>query len=274
MCDGVISRYRHTMLMMQKFLRKSCGRFLTPPIITIAVPSVITDVEEHAVRDAAIEAGAKEAYLIDEPLAAAIGAGIDITKPTGNMVVDIGGGTTDIAVISLGGVVISDSVKVAGNKMTESIIKYTRRNYNMIIGETSAEEAKIKIGSVWRRDDVKTISVKGKNVNSGTPDMVPLSTSDMIEALEEPVTKIMETICAVIEKTPPELVSDIAKNGIVMTGGGCQLYGLDKLIFSITGIPARVAPTPVNCVVIGAGRASDAGITPSAGRFADRRNGR
>ena len=265
--EGVISRYRHTMLMMQKFIRKGCGKMITPPNITIAVPSVITDVEELAVRDAAVEAGAKDPLLIDEPVAAAIGAGLDIMKPEGNMVVDIGGGTTDIAVISLGGAVLSNSIKTAGDAMTEAVIKYIKNRYSLIIGEHTAEDVKIKIGSVWRRDELLTMNVKGKNINSGTPQSTELNSYDMTEALEDPITKIIEAICSVIEKTPPELVSDIAKNGIVLTGGGCQIYGLDNLIKKVTGLPARVAPSPETCVVIGAGRAVDIGLTADKGKY-------
>lgn len=269
--DGVISRYRHAMLMMQRMIRKAIGRTLIKPSITVAVPSIITDVEEHAVRDAAIEAGAREAFLIDKPLASAIGAGKDITKAKGVMVVDIGGGTADTAVIALGGVVVYDSVKTAGGAMDRAIVRYIRKKHGVIVGRSAAEEAKIKAGAVWRREDDRVITVKGKNVNRGTPDVVSMTSYDMITALEEPMTAIIESVCRVIEKTPPELISDIAEDGIILTGGACQLYGLDKLIYNVTGIPARVAQTPMSCCVIGAGRAADAGITPSYGRAAERR---
>lgn len=269
--DGVISRYRHATLMMQKMIRKSVGGYLTKPTITVAVPSIITDVEEHAVRDAAIEAGAREVFLIDKALASAIGAGLDITLPVGNMVIDIGGGTADTAVIALGGVVVYDSVRVAGHAMDKAIVRYIRKKHGVVVGTLGAEEAKIKAGAVWRREDDRVITVKGRNLNSGTPDVVSMTSYDMVEALEEPVTAIIESVCKVIERTPPELVSDIAENGIVLTGGACQIYGLDKLIYNVTGIPARIARTPMACSVIGAGRAADAGIAPSHGRAFEKR---
>ncbi|MBR6922177.1 MAG: rod shape-determining protein [Clostridia bacterium] len=260
--DGVISRFNHTVVMLKRFLKKSCGRTLLPPEAVIAVPSIVTDVEENAVRDAAVSAGLKEPFLIDEPVAAAIGAGIDVTSDRGHMIVDIGGGTTDIAVICSGGAVLSSSVRVAGDEMTAAIIKYVRNKYSLLIGERTAEEAKIAIGSVWRRNDVQTITVTGKNLKTRAPLLIELTSYDMTEALLEPVTRLIEEICAVIEKTPPELVSDIAENGIVMTGGGCQIYGLDKMISSVTGLPVRVADDPTLCVVIGAGKADSAGLSP------------
>lgn len=261
--EGVISRFNHTVAMLQHFLRKSCGRFLIPPGAVIAVPSIVTDVEERAVRDAAISAGLKEPYLIDEPVAAAIGAGADITGDTGHMVVDIGGGTTDIAVICLGGAVVSSSIKTAGDAMTDAIVKYVRNKYSLQIGERTAEDAKKAIGCVWRRAENKTFSVTGKSLKSGAPHTVELTSSDMTEALEEPVTELIEEICAVVERTPPELVTDIAENGMILTGGGCQIFGLDKMIGSVTGLPVIVAEQPELCVVLGAGKAQSSGMFSS-----------
>lgn len=265
--DGVISRFNHTVVMLQRFLRKSCGRFIIPPGVVIAVPSIVTDVEEHAVRDAAVSAGLKDPYLIDEPVAAAIGAGVDVTADRGSMIVDIGGGTTDIAVICLGGAVVSSSIRVAGNEMTDAVVKYVRNKYSILIGEQAAEDAKILIGSVWRHDDIQTTTVKGKSLKSRAPVVTELSSNDMTEALEEPVTELIEEICAVIEKTPPELVTDIAENGIILTGGGSQIYGLDKIISSVTGLPVKYAEEPSLCVVKGAGRADTAGLIPLREKF-------
>lgn len=266
LCDGVISQYQITLQMLQIFLKRACGSFVVRPNITICVPGGITDVEERAVYDAATEAGAKEPYLIEEPIAAAIGAGIDISQPEGNMIIDIGGGTTDIAVISMCGVASEASIKVAGDKMNQAIIRYCRRKHGVLIGEATAEEAKIKVGAVWRREDNKSINIKGKSKRSGTPTIVTLTSHDMIEALEEPITSIVEAVCNVIERTPPELVSDIYKNGIVMTGGGSLIYGIDKLIANVTGIPTRVAERPISCVAIGTGRAGDFDLHLSRGR--------
>lgn len=260
--DGVISRFNHTVVMLKRFLKKSCGRIILPPEAVIAVPSIVTDVEEHAVRDAAVSAGLKEPFLIDEPVAAAVGAGIDVASDRGHMIVDIGGGTTDIAVICSGGAVLSSSLRTAGDEMTAAIIKYVRNKYSLIIGERTAEDAKIAIGSVWRRNDIQTVSITGKSLKTRVPLLTELTSNDMTEALEEPVTRLIEEICAVIEKTPPELVSDIAENGIVLTGGGCQIFGLDKLISSITGLPVKFADDPALCVVIGAGKADKAGLIP------------
>ena len=265
--DGVISRFNHTVVMLKRFLIKSCGRSVFPQEAVIAVPSIVTDVEENAVRDAAVSAGLKEPFLIDEPVAAAIGAGIDVTADRGHMIVDIGGGTTDIAVICLGDAVLSSSVRTAGDEMTQAIIKYVRNKYSLIIGERTAENAKISIGSVWRRNDIQTVSITGKSLKSRVPVLTELNSNDMTEALLEPVTRLIEEVCAVIDRTPPELVSDIAENGIVLTGGGCRIYGLDKMISSVTGLPVRIADDPELCVVIGAGKAESAGLVPVRNKF-------
>ena len=251
--DGVISQYEYTLRMIQYFIKKACGNAFFAPRVIICVPSGITEVEERAVVDAATQAGAKNTYLIDEPVAAAIGAGIDISTPNGHMIVDIGGGTTDIAVISLGGVVVSESIKVAGDKFDEAIIRYVRRRHNVLIGERTAEEIKIKVGAAWQRDEPRVIEVKGRCLVRGLPKLVRISSAEMPDALEEPITAIIEAVCSVIERTPPELVGDILYNGIVMTGGGSLLYGLDRLIANVTGIKTRVADKAVSCVALGTG---------------------
>ncbi len=256
--DGVISQYEVTQQMIQHFIRKACGGFsLFKPRVVICVPSGITEVEERAVVDAATQAGAKRTYLIEEPVAAAIGAGINISGPVGHMVVDIGGGTTDIAVLSLGGVVVSESIKVAGDKFDEAIIRYVRRKHNVLIGERTAEEIKIRIGSVWPKDAPRTVNVKGRCLVQGLPRMVQISSHEIPDALEEPITQIIDAVCSVLERTPPELIGDILHNGIVMTGGGSLLVGLDRLITYATGIKTRVADKAISCVAIGTGRSLD-----------------
>lgn len=252
--DGVITQYDITQKMIQHFIKKSCGTVIFKPRVIICVPSGITEVEERAVVDAATQAGAKRTYLIEEPVAAAIGAGINISAPRGHMVLDIGGGTSDIAVISLGGVVVSESIKVAGDKFDEAIIRYVRRKHNVLIGERTAEEIKIKIGCAWHREEIRTIDVKGRCLVQGLPRMVRITSAEIPDALEEPITAIVEAVCSVIERTPPELIGDILQNGIVMTGGGSLLYGLDRLITYATGVRTRVADKAVSCVALGTGR--------------------
>ena len=256
--DGVISQYEITLRMIQYFIKRACGNsvFFKPRVI-ICVPSGITEVEERAVVDAATQAGAKKTYLIEEPVAAAIGAGIDISLPNGHMVVDIGGGTTDIAVTSLGGVVVSESIKVAGDKFDEAIIRYVRRKHNVLIGERTAEEIKIRVGSAWPHDEPKFIDVKGRCLIQGLPRVVRISSNEIPDALEEPITSIVEAVCSVIERTPPELIGDILYNGIVMTGGGSLLSGLDKLLATVTGIKTMVADKAVSCVAVGTGLSLD-----------------
>lgn len=252
--DGVISQYEITLKMIQHFIKKACGTVIFKPRVIICVPSGITEVEERAVVDAATQAGAKRTYLIEEPVAAAIGAGINIAAPKGNMVVDIGGGTTDIAVLSLGGVVVSESIKVAGDKFDEAIIRYVRRKHNVLIGERTAEAIKIKIGCAWPRKEPRTLEVKGRCLIQGLPRVVRINSDELPDALEEPITQIIEAVCSVVERTPPELIGDILSNGIVMTGGGSLLYGLDRLIAYATGIKTRVADKAVSCVAIGTGK--------------------
>lgn len=255
--DGVISRYEVTLKMIQYFIRRACGNLFVPPNVMICIPSGITEVEERAVKDAAREAGARRTYLIEEPTAAAIGAGLNIYAPEGNMVVDIGGGTTDIAVLSLGGVVVSESIKIAGDKFDEAIARYVRRKYKVLIGERSAEAIKRRIGTVYSRPQLLSMEVKGRCVNQGLPKVITVTSKEMIEALAEPVTAILDAICTVIEKTPPELLGDILRNGIVMTGGGSLLYGFDQLVTRATGIKTRVAPDAVSCVALGTGKSLD-----------------
>lgn len=251
--EGVISDYEMTECMIKEFIRKVQGFRLFKPNVVICVPSIITEVEERAVIDAGTQAGAKRVFLIEEPVAAAIGAGIDITKPNGNLVVDVGGGTTDIAVISLGGVVESTSIKIAGDKFDEAIIKYIRRKHNALIGERTAEQIKKNIGCVYPRSEEEIMEVKGRCLMTGLPRTFTVSSTEVLEALEEVSSAIVEAIHSVLERTPPELTGDISSNGIVMTGGGSLVCGFDKLVASKTGIPTRVADEAVSCVAYGTG---------------------
>ncbi len=255
MREGVISQYEVTLKMLQYFIRRACGNMFFKPRVMICVPTGITEVEERAVVDAANQAGARQTHLIEEPIAAAIGAGLDISGPRGNMVVDIGGGTTDVAVISLGGIVVSESIKTAGDKMDEAIMYYVRRKYNILIGERTAEQIKINIGAVYEHKRPKQMKVKGRDLMQGLPREIILSSTEMLEALMDPISEILDGVCAVIERTPPELVGDILQNGIMMTGGGSLIYGFDKLITEVTGIRTRVAQDPVSCVAVGTGEA-------------------
>lgn len=252
--EGVISDYDMTERMIKEFLKKIVGFRLSKPRIVICVPSGITEVEERAVIDAGKQAGARRVYLIEEPVAAAIGAGIDISKPEGHMVVDIGGGTTDIAVISLGGIVESTSIKIAGDQFDEAIVKYIRRKHNVLIGERTAEELKISIGCVWPRDEEVYAEVKGRDLMTGLPRVFTVSSSEMLEAFDEVTTRIVEAVHSVLERTPPELVADISTNGIVMTGGGSLVWGFDKLLSAKTGIETRIADEAVSCVAYGTGK--------------------
>ena len=251
--EGVISDYEMTECMIKEFIRKVQGFRLFKPNVVICVPSIITEVEERAVIDAGTQAGAKRVFLIEEPVAAAIGAGLDISRPNGNLVVDIGGGTTDIAVISLGGVVESTSIKIAGDKFDEAIIKYIRRKHNALIGERTAEQIKKNIGCVYPRSEEEIMEVKGRCLMTGLPRTFTVSSTEVLEALEEVSSAIVEAIHSVLERTPPELTGDISSNGIVMTGGGSLIWGFDKLVASKTGIPTRVADETVSCVAYGTG---------------------
>ena len=256
--DGVISDYDMTERMLKEFIRKVTGGFhLFPPRIMVCVPSGITEVEERAVIDAGRQAGARRVYLIEEPVAAAIGAGIDITKPDGHMVVDIGGGTSDIAVISLSGVVESASIKVAGDQFNEAIVKYMRRKHNILIGERTAEQMKMEIGCAYPKEEEATIEIKGRCLMTGLPKTITVNSTEMMEAFEEPVERILEAVHNVLERTPPELVADISNNGIVMTGGGSLVDGFDKLITARTGIHTVVAEDAISCVAEGTGKSLD-----------------
>lgn len=253
--DGVISDYTITEKMLKYFISKVCGKFVFSPRIMICVPSCVTEVEKKAVIDAATHAGARKIYLIEEPIAAAIGAGIDIGKPYGSMIVDIGGGTSDIAVISLGGAVRSTSLKVAGDKFDEAIIKYVKKMKNVIIGERTAEDVKINIGCMYKKPVIETMMVKGRDVTTGLPVEVELSSEEMYEALRECGEKIIEGVHSVLEQTPPELSADISERGIYITGGGGLVFGLDKLIEEATGIPVMIAEDSQSCVAVGTGKA-------------------
>lgn len=261
--DGVISDYDMTEKMLRHFLDSVCKKRIFKPRVMICVPSGVTEVEERAVIDASTQAGASKTYLIEEPIAAAIGAGIDISKPSGTMIVDIGGGTTDIAVISLGGIVVSESIKVAGDKFDEAIIKYIRKKHNILIGERTAEQLKINIGCVFERteEDKKVRSesteIRGRSLVSGLPKTITITADEMYEAFEEPAFSIVDAVKAVLEKTPPELVGDISEKGIVMTGGGSLIWGLDRLISRETGIHCEIAEDAISCVAIGTGKSLD-----------------
>ena len=255
--EGVISDYDMTERMLREFIHKVAGVSFFKPRVIICVPSGITEVEERAVVDAGIQAGARRVYLIEEPVAAAIGAGIDISKPDGHMVVDIGGGTSDIAVISLSGVVESASIKVAGDQFNEAIVKYMRRKHNVLVGERTAELMKMQIGCVFPKEQETSIEIKGRCLVTGLPKVINVSSTEMLEAFEEPVERILEAIHGVLERTPPELVADISNNGIVMTGGGSLVDGFDKLIEARTGIHTVVAEGAISCVAEGTGRSLD-----------------
>ncbi|QEK13690.1 rod shape-determining protein [Crassaminicella thermophila] len=253
--DGVISDYEVTERMLRYFIKKTCGksRFFKPKII-VCVPSGVTEVEKRAAIEATREAGGGTTYLIEEPIAAAIGAGLDISKPDGNMVVDIGGGTADIAVISLGGVVVSRSIKCAGDRFDQSIVRYMRKKHNLLIGERTAESLKINIGTAYPKFKNVTMECRGRDLVSGLPRTIKVTSEEMLEALEEPVMSIAEAVHAVLERTPPELAADISDRGIVMTGGGALLNGLNKLIEERTGIATYVAEDPIECVAKGTGK--------------------
>lgn len=258
--EGVISDYDVTERMLKYFINKVCGSRLFKvfkPRIMVCVPSGVTEVEKRAVIDAAMQAGARKTYLIEEPIAAAIGAGIDIAKACGSMVVDIGGGTTDIAVISLGGTVVSTSIKIAGDKFDEAIVRYMRKKHNIMIGERTAEELKINIGTVFPRVQEVSMDIRGRNLISGLPKTITITSTEIMEALEEPISSVVEAVHSVLERTPPELAADISDRGIVMTGGGSLIYGLDKLLQEKTGINVIIADDAISCVALGTGKALD-----------------
>ena len=256
---GVVSDYTTTEKMLKYFIRKAVGRnfFGRRPRICVCVPSGVTEVEKRAVEEATYNAGARDVTIIEEPIAAAIGAGIDIVRPMGNMVVDIGGGTTDIAVISMRGAVVSQSIKVAGEDFDEAIMRYVRKTHKLLIGERTAEEVKINVGTCYKRPENISMDIRGRDVVSGLPKTVMITSDETEEALREPTSQIVEAVHAVLEKTPPELAADIADRGIVLTGGGALLHGLEQLIEEKTGITTMTAEDPLSAVAIGTGKYVD-----------------
>lgn len=255
--EGVIADFDIAQKMLEYFIRKTHNnrKSLVRPRIIVSVPIGITEVEKRAVKESAEAAGAREVYLIEETMSAAIGAGLPVTEPTGNMVVDIGGGTTSVAVISLAGIVVSKSVKVGGDKFDDSILQYVKRNYNILIGERTAEEVKKRLGKVLESSDVGVMQVKGRDLRSGIPMTIEITSEEVKDALSEPITTIVEAIKQTLERTPPELSADIVDTGIMLAGGGALLGGLDQLIRDETGLPVNIAEDPLTCVVLGSGKA-------------------
>jgi rod shape-determining protein MreB len=257
--EGVIADFEVAQKMLEYFIRKTHNNrksFVRPRII-VSVPIGITEVEKRAVKESAQAAGAREVYLIEETMAAALGAGMPVTEPAGNMVVDIGGGTTGVAVISLAGIVVSKSVRIGGDKLDEAILQYVKRTYNMLIGERTAEEVKIKLGTAIVGGEIGVMKVKGRDLRVGVPKTIEISSEEVREAMTEPINMIIEAIKQTLERTPPELAADIVDNGIMLTGGGALLGGLDVLIREETGLPVAVADDPLSCVVLGSGKALD-----------------
>ncbi len=261
MRDGVIANFDLTQVMLKHFIKKAInktGRVGMGPRVVICVPCGITEVERRAVEEAAKSAGAREAYLLEEAMAAAIGAGLPVSEPMGSMVVDIGGGTSEVAVISLGGVVVSQSLRMGGNHMDEAIVQYVRREYNMIIGERTAEQIKVSIGCAMCEGEEKSMTIRGRDLLSGLPCSISISSSEICEALRESINTITDAVCKTLEHTPPELAADIIQNGITLSGGSAYLPALDKSIVQATGMTVRVAENPLQCVALGAGRALEA----------------
>jgi len=258
MRDGVITDFEVTEAMLRHFIRKvRSRRFQVRPRIVIAIPSGITEVEKRAVKESAERAGAREVYLIDEPVAAAIGVGLPIQEPIGNMIIDIGGGTTEIAVISLAGTVFSKSIRIGGDEMDEAIIEYLKKTYNLMVGERTSEDIKIKIGSAYPLEEEMTLEVKGRDLIAGLPKTVTITSEEIREALQEPLRAILEIAKISLERTPPELAADLIDNGVMMAGGGSLLRGLDKLISEETGLPVHIAEDPLTAVVQGTGKVLD-----------------
>jgi rod shape-determining protein MreB len=258
MKEGVIANFQVTEAMLRYFITKAHNRkTLVRPRIVICIPFGVTEVEKRAVRESALAAGAREVYLIEEPMAAAIGAGLPITEPSGNMIVDIGGGTTEVAVISLGGIVFSKSIRIAGDKMDEAIINYVKRKYNLLIGERTAELIKINIGTAYPLEKEKSMEIKGRDLVAGVPKTITINSEEIREALAEPINAIVEAVRITLERTPPELASDIMDKGIVMAGGGSMLQNLDILLREETGLPVIIAKDPLLCVVLGSGKVLD-----------------
>lgn len=255
MKDGVIANFEVTEAMLREFIRKANNRrALIPPRIIICIPFGITEVEKRAVKESAQSAGAREVYLITEPMAAAIGAGLPVTEPQGSLIVDIGGGTTEVAVISLGGIVFSKSIRVAGDKMDEAIINFVRRKYNLLIGERTGEQIKMQVGCAYPMDEPKEMDVKGRDLIAGIPKTITINSEDIREALQEPINAIVEAVKVTLERTPPELAADIMDKGIVLSGGGGQLANLEIVLREETGLPVVVAKDPLYCVCMGSGK--------------------
>ena len=258
MRDGVIADFDVTEQMIRAFIVKIHNRkALVRPRIVVGVPSCITQVEKRAIRDSAEQAGAREVYLMEEPMAAAIGAGLPVQEPSSNMIVDIGGGTTEVAVISLSGIVYSQSIRIAGDEMDEGIIQYLKRKYNLLVGERTAEKIKIQIGSAYPFDEPRKMEVKGRDLVDGIPKALTVTDSDIREALHDPIYAVVDAVKTALERTPPELAADIAEKGVVMAGGGSLLHGLDTLISLETHLKVKVADDPLSCVVLGAGKVLD-----------------
>lgn len=255
MKDGVIADFDVTQSMLSYFIQKAAAKKgVVSPRIAICVPFGVTEVEKRAIEEAARAAGARDAYLIEEPMAAAIGAGLKVEEPEGNMVVDIGGGTTEIAIISLGGIVTAKSIRIGGDEFDESIVSYVKKEYNLMIGERTAEDVKISIGSTFKDDQETNMQIRGRDLITGLPKTIEINSTEVRDALKEPISAIVDAIKSTLEKTPPELASDIMENGIMLTGGGALLRGLDKLVKQETGMPVQIAEDPLDCVALGTGK--------------------
>ncbi|EYE88458.1 rod shape-determining protein Mbl [Fervidicella metallireducens AeB] len=265
--DGVIADFDVTQNMLKMFIKKVTNNsaFVRPRIV-VCFPSGVTEVERRAIEEATKQAGAREVYLMEEPMAAAVGAGLPVNEPTGSMVVDIGGGTTEVAIISLGGIVTSKSLRIAGDELDHSIVTYIKKEYSLMIGERTAEQIKMEIGSAFPEEEERTMDIKGRDLISGLPKVITISSSEIREALKEPITAIIDAIKSTLEKTPPELAADIMDKGIMLTGGGAMLHGLDKLINKETHMPVHIAENPLDCVAIGAGKSLDNIDRLSSGR--------
>lgn len=256
--EGVIADFTATQMLLKDIVHRICRKYNIGKMrAVVGVPSGISEVEERAVQESILQAGAKEVYLIEEPIAAAIGAGLEIAEPNGNIVVDIGGGTTEVAVISLGGIVVSDSLRVAGDKMDEAIINYVKREMNLAIGETTAEEIKVRLGCALPLVSIEEMEIRGRDLNTGLPKITMINSEQVRQALEEPIHQIIDVIKIALEKTPPELSSDVMERGIILTGGGALIRNIDKLISMSTGIPVYITEAPLNAVVRGTGKALD-----------------
>lgn len=256
--DGVIADFDVTQNMLKYFIKKAYKRrSLLQPRVVICVPSGVTEVEKRAVEEAAIHAGARDAYLIEEPMAAAIGAGLPVQEATGSLIVDIGGGTTEVAVISLGGIVTSKSIRVGGDEFDEAIVSYIKKEYSLMIGERTAEEIKITIGTADVNSEVVKMDIRGRDLISGLPKTLEISSKEIYDAMKEPISNIIDSIKSTLEKTPPELAADIMEQGIMLTGGGAQLDGIDRVIINETKMPVLIAENPLDCVAIGTGKALD-----------------